>query len=150
MPVPRCVEVVRFIKENGVNSFMRRISAPAAGGAQGGRGGDEEGGGESPEEAMMGRMGILVICRFERLMVEEKVRSAGRQAVHLRRLRRKRRLGTSARGRCGAESMARLLLGVTQRARACLVSLDYAAPEPRPPRIELNSFSGVDGHGLWR
>lgn len=27
----------------------------------------------APEQAMMGRMGILVVCRFERLLVEEQV-----------------------------------------------------------------------------
>lgn len=27
----------------------------------------------SSEDAMMGRMGILVVCRFERLLVEEQV-----------------------------------------------------------------------------
>lgn len=31
------------------------------------------GGAASPEEAMMGRMAILVVCRFERLLVEEQV-----------------------------------------------------------------------------
>lgn len=36
----------------------------------------------SPEEAMMGRMGILVVCRFERLLVEEQVRAARKSFVY--------------------------------------------------------------------
>ncbi|CAM9108718.1 unnamed protein product, partial [Ectocarpus sp. 8 AP-2014] len=66
-----CVEVVRFIKENSVGIFMSRIAVQEAGG-----GGEDSGtvngsAVSSPEEAMMGRMGILVVCRFERLLVEE-------------------------------------------------------------------------------
>lgn len=66
--------MVRFIKENSVGIFMSRIAVQEAGG-----GGEDSGtvngsAVSSPEEAMMGRMGILVVCRFERLLVEEQVR----------------------------------------------------------------------------
>lgn len=68
----RCVEVVRFIKEHSVALFMSRISMH-----EGGVEFDDGAKGDvaiSPEEeAMMGRMAILVVCRFERLLVEEQV-----------------------------------------------------------------------------
>lgn len=35
--------------------------------------GNERGTVSAEEEAMMGRMAILVVCRFERLLVEEQV-----------------------------------------------------------------------------
>ncbi|CAM9267702.1 unnamed protein product, partial [Hapterophycus canaliculatus] len=61
-----CVEVGRFIKDNNVEIFMNRIAVEASGGDDSGRTAAS-----TPEEAMMGRMGILVVCRFERLLVEE-------------------------------------------------------------------------------
>lgn len=73
----RCVEVVRFIKENSVSTFMSRITVEQGAGGQGKADGDSkarsDGGTASAEEAMMGRIGILVVCRFERLLVEEQV-----------------------------------------------------------------------------
>lgn len=48
---------------------MNRIAVEASGGVA--TGGATV---NTPEEAMMGRMGILVVCRFERLLVEEQVR----------------------------------------------------------------------------
>lgn len=70
----RCVEVVRFIKENSVGTFLTKIRVSEQGGdGEGARGG----GTASAEEAMMDRMGILVVCRFERLLVEEQVRRYG-------------------------------------------------------------------------
>lgn len=70
----RCVEVVRFIKENSVGIFMSRIAVQEAGGGSEDNGTVNGSAVSSPEEAMMGRMGILVVCRFERLLVEEQVR----------------------------------------------------------------------------
>lgn len=71
------MEVVRFIKENSVGIFMSRIAVQedGAGGGGGDVGTDGNGGTvvSGPEDAMMGRMGILVVCRFERLLVEEQV-----------------------------------------------------------------------------
>lgn len=52
---------------------MSRIAVEEAGNG-GGDGGNSVF--SSPEETMMGRMGILVVCRFERLLVEEQVRAA--------------------------------------------------------------------------
>lgn len=64
--------MVRFIKEHSVEIFMSRIAVEEAGNG----GGDGTSSFSCPEEAMTGRMGILVVCRFERLLVEEQVRSA--------------------------------------------------------------------------
>ena len=68
--------MVRFIKENSVGIFMSRIAVQEDGAGGGDVGvGDGNGGTvvSAPEDAMMGRMGILVVCRFERLLVEEQV-----------------------------------------------------------------------------
>ncbi|CAB1108279.1 unnamed protein product [Ectocarpus sp. CCAP 1310/34] len=80
----RCVEVVRFIKENSVGIFMSRIAVQEAGG--GGKDSGTVNGSAvgSPEEAMMGRMGILVVCRFERLLVEEQALVTARFVVYSR------------------------------------------------------------------
>lgn len=78
----RCVEVVRFIKENSVAIFMQRIAVQEAGGGNGTT--DENAIVSSPEDAMMGRMGILVVCRFERLLVEEQVRGVRSAMTNLR------------------------------------------------------------------
>lgn len=71
----RCVEVVRFIKENSVGIFMSRIAVQEDGAGGGDVSSDGNGGAvaSASEDAMMGRMGILVVCRFERLLVEEQV-----------------------------------------------------------------------------
>lgn len=79
----RCVEVVRFIKEHSVSLFMSHIAMQEGGGIardgglKGVKGYKHESGEDSTasaeEEAMMGRMAILVVCRFERLLVEEQV-----------------------------------------------------------------------------
>lgn len=73
--VQRCVEVVRFIKENSVGIFMSRIAVQedGAGGTEVSSDGASGTITTTPEDAMMGRMGILVVCRFERLLVEEQV-----------------------------------------------------------------------------
>eukprot|EP00752_Nemacystus_decipiens_P013810 g12260.t1 len=70
-----CVEVVRFIKENSVGIFMSRIAVQEDGAGGTDVANDGSGGAitSTPEDAMMGRMGILVVCRFERLLVEEQV-----------------------------------------------------------------------------
>lgn len=70
--------MVEFIKENSVEIFMSRIAVEEAGNS----GGDGGATFSCPEEAMTGRMGILVVCRFERLLVEEQV-SASKQQGHL-------------------------------------------------------------------
>ncbi len=54
---------------------MQRIAVQEAGGGNGTS--DDNGIVSSPEDAMMGRMGILVVCRFERLLVEEQVGAMG-------------------------------------------------------------------------
>lgn len=63
--------MVNFIKEHSVDIFMSRTSVQAGGGGEAGSA--ERGSTASAEEAMMGRMGVLVVCRFERLVVEEQV-----------------------------------------------------------------------------
>lgn len=80
------MEVVRFIKEHSVSLFMSHMAMQEGGGIarDGGVKGVKDDNGESSdgsergtvsaeEEAMMGRMAILVVCRFERLLVEEQV-----------------------------------------------------------------------------
>lgn len=66
---------MRFIKENSVGIFMSRIEVQEAGGGSEDSEAINGSAVSSPEEAMMGRMGILVVCRFERLLVEEQVRN---------------------------------------------------------------------------
>lgn len=61
---------MRFIKENGVDVFVSRVSEQ---GSEADKGGSTFGSGALAEEAMMERMGILVVCRFERLLVQEQV-----------------------------------------------------------------------------
>lgn len=67
--------MVRFIKENSVGIFMSRIAVQGDGAVGGDTSSDGNGGAivSASEDAMMGRMGILVVCRFERLLVEEQV-----------------------------------------------------------------------------
>lgn len=69
------MEVVQFIKDNGVEMFMSRISTGTVDGENATAGGGATT--VAHEEAMMGRMGILVVCRFERLMFEEQVMCIG-------------------------------------------------------------------------
>lgn len=54
---------------------MSRIAVQEDGAGGGDVGSDGNAGTvvRGPEDAMMGRMGILVVCRFERLLVEEQV-----------------------------------------------------------------------------
>lgn len=77
------MEVVRFIKEHSVSLFMSHMAMQEGGGIARDGGvkgvkddndeGNERGTVSAEEEAMMGRMAILVVCRFERLLVEEQV-----------------------------------------------------------------------------
>lgn len=80
----------RFIKDNDVEVFMNRVAVEASGGEASGRTAVS-----TPEEAMMGRMGILVVCRFERLLVEEQVRFAAPGRVISRENGTRRRLGNA-------------------------------------------------------
>lgn len=75
--------MVRFIKEHSVSLFMSHMAMQEGGGIARDGGvkgvkddndeGNERGTVSAEEEAMMGRMAILVVCRFERLLVEEQV-----------------------------------------------------------------------------
>lgn len=74
---------MRFIKEHSVSLFMSHMAMQEGGGIARDGGvkgvkddndeGNERGTVSAEEEAMMGRMAILVVCRFERLLVEEQV-----------------------------------------------------------------------------
>ena len=71
---------MRYIKENSVSLFMSHMDMQEGGGIER-DGGVRSVKGErcdsntvsAEEETMMGRMAILVVCRFERLLVEEQV-----------------------------------------------------------------------------
>lgn len=65
--------MVGFIKENSVGIFMSRIAVQEDGAGGGDGTSDTNTVVSAPEDAMMGRMGILVVCRFERLLIEEQV-----------------------------------------------------------------------------
>ncbi|CAM9936171.1 unnamed protein product, partial [Choristocarpus tenellus] len=57
-----CVEVVKYILEHGISTFMSKM----------GEGQDSgEGKPDAKGAALMSRLGVLVVCRFERLLVEE-------------------------------------------------------------------------------